>query len=371
MATAADIGWGSYRSYEGPFYRGKVRYHLPSRPTEEDKILAVITATEGGHLDAYNGYDRCIRTSGLIQWCDRAPQHSVDDMLGKVAEEDRSLILPVDQLMKTTGYEFKKGSNGKWRAHKGGVPINTAELQRRLYFLNSDGKKGNWDTASKQRAKEWAAATSTVWEFTEAQKVQRAYTGKRLLSFALPKARRIINQAPGNGVGRAFTAAYLSFAANNPTWAWRALEAALKEWNGRPLWNEQWLIHALKSLTFHPSVAIYPHRYKAIRPVLERLYGVQLPDFPNELKAWTTKHNYKGYITTLRLQEALITLGYDLGPAGADDRFGKMTRDALREFEEDAGIPGAYRDGSPDEFTVPSLEKALEKRGAQLLWENE
>lgn len=370
MAIAADIGWGKYRSYEGPFYRGKVRYQLPAGATDEDKILAVITATEGGHLDAYNGYDRCIRTSGLIQWCDRAPQHSVDNMLGKVAEKDRALLKAIDELCRETGYNFRRSVRGKWRSFNGDKEVSNSETQRKLFFLNSDGKKGSWDTESKVHAKKWAAATSSVWEAPEAQAVQRTYTGRRLLGFALPKARRLIKQAPSTGVGRAFTAGYLSFAANNPTWAWRALEAALKEWNGRPLWNEQWLIHILKSLTFHPSVAIYPHRYKAIRPVLERLYGVQLPDFPNELKAWTVKHNYKGYITTLRLQEALLTLGYDLGPAGADDRFGTMTREALKEFEEDAGVPEAYRDGSPDEFTVPSLEKALEELGAELLWEN-
>jgi len=371
MATSADIGWGGYKNYEGPFYRGRMKYRLPEQSTEEDRILAVITATEGGHLDAYNGYDRCIRTSGLVQWCDRAPQHSVDDMLGKVAEKKRSLLEPVDRMLKLTGYEFRKTSRGKWRAHKGDQVVDSAGRQCALFFLHSDGKKGSWDAASKLHAREWAAATSTVWESVEAQKVQRAYTGRRLLGFALPKARQLINQAPDDGVGRAFTAAYLSFAANNPTWAWRALEAALSEWNGRPLWSEQWLIHVLKSLTFHPSVAIYPHRYKAIRPVLERLYGVDLPDFPNELKAWSDKYGYKGYITTMALQRALITLGYDLGPAGADDSFGKMTRAALQEFEHDYGVPESYRDGSPDEFTVPSLEKALREQGAKLLWESD
>ena len=63
MATPQEMGWGTYREYEGPFYRGKASFRLPVSPTESDQILAVITATEGGRWDAYNGYDRSFSTS--------------------------------------------------------------------------------------------------------------------------------------------------------------------------------------------------------------------------------------------------------------------------------------------------------------------
>ena len=57
MVTAKDIRWSRYRGFEGPFHIGRHRFVVPKQPTEEDRIVAVITATEGGHFESYNGYD--------------------------------------------------------------------------------------------------------------------------------------------------------------------------------------------------------------------------------------------------------------------------------------------------------------------------
>src|SRR5512138_1105983 len=81
MPKPEDIKWSSYQTFEGPFFIGTQGFKLPEQPTFNDRILAVITATEGGHWNAINMYDRCIMTVGLIQWCE-AGQYSVSDMLG-------------------------------------------------------------------------------------------------------------------------------------------------------------------------------------------------------------------------------------------------------------------------------------------------
>jgi hypothetical protein len=366
MANAEEIGWGSYSNFEGPFYRGTQKFLLSDDATETQKQLYVVTATEGGHLDAYNGYDSCISTSGFIQWCNRAPQHSVDDMLGKAGEKDLRLLEPVATLARANGYSFRKLESGKWRFVRGGTPVSSVHEQRRLFFGRSSGKKGQWQPQDKPYAKEWAAAISTVWENAFAQTAQMDFTARRLRWFVMPKAREFFDSAPDNPIGHAFRAVYLSFAANNPKWANQSLMTGAAMAHSLRPWTEPWLVYIIKSLTFSPGIAIYPHRYQAIRPVVERLYGVDLPDTSRDLANWCLKNGYKGAVDPQVLQQALIDLGYDLGPYGADGKFGKKTRVALRQFEEDMGVPEQHQDGYPDQYTMPLLERATAHMACEL-----
>jgi hypothetical protein len=373
MATVSDIAWGKYREYEGAFYRGKNPYKLPAEPNDNDKIIAVITATEGGKYDAYNGYDRCISTSGLIQWCE-AGQYSVSDMLGKASEHNPLLLRPITDQARRASYLFQKNTKGRWRFFRVGNvhnEVDTLQEQQQLFLLDSSGKIGTWDDTSRKYAKEWAAAVSTVWEDPTAQELQAEYTAKRLRGFALPYASKLLSASPGDAVGRAFVAAYLSFAANNPTWANRHLQKVAED-GKYEMWTSDWLVHVLKELTFGPKVVIYPHRYNAIRPVLEKLYGLNLPDFAKELDTWKQEQPHGFFYDTLEIQKALITLGYDLGPHGADGAYGNKTREAVLLFEQmDFGeqhkVPLENVDGMVDEWTARKLEEVLEKRGVELL----
>ena len=60
MVASSDIGWASYRQYEGPFFRGHASFRMPAEPTQADRVVRVITATEGGHYDSFNGYDKLL-----------------------------------------------------------------------------------------------------------------------------------------------------------------------------------------------------------------------------------------------------------------------------------------------------------------------
>jgi hypothetical protein len=367
MVTAADIKWGSYRQYEGPFYRGNVKFKLPFEPTANDKIMAVITATEGGHIDAWNGYDKCGWTSGLIQWCEMG-QFSISSMLGKVAEFHENKISTVTRMCNEHGYVFDRDHRGRWRFEKDGDTVDTKAEQQRLFYINGDGKKGSWNDTTKQYAKRWAAAISTVWEDKIAQGLQVEYTANRLMGFALPYARKVIQAAPSGKIGSAFTAAYLSFAANNPTWANRHLKIA-NENTTADTYSADWLIAVLRELTFGPKITIYPHRYKAIRPALERIYGVELPDLLQELKEFQAGEGFRVVYDTQEVQEALLNLGFDLGPWGADGSWGDKTTEAFMSFEEAHGVPKEFIDGRPDKHSIPKLEEALEQRGFELLAE--
>lgn len=344
MATIQDIKWGKYNGYSGPFYRGIKKYDLPDDPSQTDKTLAVITATEGGRWDAYNGYDVCISTSGLIQWCERG-QYSVSDMLGKVADQNRQLIASVDKKCDESGLTFKKNARGRWRFffldERG--EVDRKDEQRQMFQLNSNGKKGTWDDESKEYAKNWAVAISTVWENPAAIKIQGDYTANRLGGFCLKFAKTVVKSAPDTDLGNAFRSAYLSFAANNPTWADKYLKKAMDE-TSHEAFSKDWLIAVLQDLTFSPKVTIYPHRYNAIRPVLEKLYNIDLPDFAKELKTWIDEMGGDDFMTVKEIQQALIDQGFDLGPSGADGIAGKKTRDAVILFQQmhgiDAAVPG-------------------------------
>ena len=107
-------------------------------------------------MDAHNGYDRCICSSGLIQWCE-AGQYSVSDMLGQVAARDRKLIAAIDDLAGEHGVEFKPNHRGRWRFffldERG--EVDRREEQQALFLGGSTGKKGTWDEESRSYAKRW------------------------------------------------------------------------------------------------------------------------------------------------------------------------------------------------------------------------
>lgn len=356
MTQALDIGWGKYLAWEGPFFRGTASFTLGKTYTEDDRTLAVITATEGGHFDAINMYDRCILSSGLIQWCE-AGQFSVSDMLGSVLEKDSSAVSPVTKYAESVGVDFKKNARGRWRFffRDGRGEVDRTDEQTQLFLLRSSGLKGTWDDASKEQAKGWAAAVATTFQNQVAQKAQVSFTTPKLMGFVTQQAKDVLwgedrgPAAPGSGDWTAATrAAYLSFAANLPSTASKSLLAHVAKAGVRSPTRE-WTVGLLKALTFLPGIAIYPARYDAIRPVLEKLYGVDLPDFAEELKlqqdSFTTTapdSPTKGMDTVAEIQAALIKLGYDLGPAGADGKYGQKTKMAVMNFQ---GVHGLQVDG--------------------------
>ncbi len=361
------ILWGSYKEFEGPWSRGTQRFTLSGTPTPEEEILAVITATEGGTYDAVNMYDVCLWTVGIIQWCNRAPQCSVDDMLGAAVRADPSCIKPLADLALERSY-IPQWVNGRYRFARAGNVVDNVDAQKQLYFLNSSGLKGGWNPESKAWANRWAAAGMRVWESPLARKAQLDYTAKRAMSFAAGAGKTLLGQMPDTSIGRAWRAMYLSFAANNPKLAARAVEASVKDTAGiMPAWSESWLSNMAWSLTTNSGIAIYPIRYNKIRSVLEKMYGVDLPDYAKELGDWSAKNFSGRWYDVLEIQQALEVLGYDLGPEGCDGVMSARTTAALKSFEADSGVPADQQDGVLDAATADLLSAALEKKGVAAL----
>lgn len=335
-----NIRWGSYGSWEGPYTLGKIKFSVPQNSSDEDKFLSVITATEGGCYDAVNMYDSCMLSAGIIQWCETF--WNVSNMFGSVAEVDPSLLAPLKPALDLSNASFKKRPDGRWRFffNDSRGEVKSAKMQRALFFKNSTGEKGSWDDESKEHARTWAACVASVWGTEASRTCQTKFTSKRLGMFLTKESREIMfgPAAPtGNdGMVGAMRAAFYSFAANLPAVAAKHLQIASQSSSSLP-WTDDWIIGAIKQLTFGPKISIYPGRYNKIRPVIESIYGVDLPDFSSDLEKWHAdmgkSNDAPDFLETKEIQEELILEGYDLGPRGADGVFGAKTSQAVRDFQ--------------------------------------
>jgi hypothetical protein len=368
MVAIDQIGWGSYAGFEGPYWAGRgTPFKIPSNPSDNDKILAVITASEGGSYSAINMYDRMILTVGVIQWGE-AGQYSVSDMLGCVAKKSPTLMAPMREAFELSKTIFMPNKKGNYRFFfEDRQEVDTIEEQQRLFLGSSNGLKGTWDDESKVYAKTWAACVASVFEHPDAQEAQIDFTAPKLRSFAFGSSRSVLfgEDLPNKGWVGALRAMYLSFAANLPAVAMKQLDLAL-EGNTYDKWSPEWCLSIVKQLTFGPKISIYPGRYNAFRPVVERLFEVDLPDFAKELEAWRDDFhivNVEGipnFTRTTEIQEHLITLGYDLGSSGADGVMGPKTADAVRAFQVSKGITAT---GLMDPLTKKAFEVSWASNG--------
>lgn len=352
-----DVRWGSYSGFEGPYTHGTTKFVLPTDPDDDTKILAVLTTSEGGAFDAINGYDRCIMSGGLIQLCE-AQYFLFSSLIGAIVEQDLGLVTPLLPALKASNATFEP-VNGKWRFLVHGTPVTSVAAQQRLFLLNSNGLKGTFDQASKDHAILWTTCLSEMLAQEEATKVQTKHVAARLKSFAMKESKAILfdDPTPSEGWPGAMRAVFLSFAGNLPAVADTHLRAAIAGMPGVEKWSPEWCISIIRQMTFGPQIAIYPGRYNKIRPVVEKLYGVDLPDFASDLQAWrktlAITPGAPSLETTEEVQEALLKLGYDLGPKGADGKMGSKTRDAIFAFQKSHGL-------GPDGQVGPKTRKALE-----------
>lgn len=362
MVTAGQIGWGTYREFEGPYFPGSVK--LPEATPDSgrsEKIINVITATEGGSPNAVNDYDSCIHTLGVIQWCDKG-MFGVTNMLGQAADDGVDISALTEFFKPRAEFVKLPGANGgsTWRwKFKDGRVVDSAAEQQELYHLGCNGLKGMWSPAQKSYARSFAAAAATVFESEESIQSQLRYTGLRLHMFLTTTARKLLLQ-PGereSNVRDAAIAAFYSFSANLPAVA----EKQMQKLASKPvdIHSEEWLAEMLRTLTFGPGIAIYPGRYNKIRPVIERLYGVDLPDMAEELRKLpppVVTSSGLDLSTPQGLQAALIRVGYDLGPAGADGVIGRKTQAAIRLFQSAHGLEV---DGIAGKLTQGKLAELL------------
>lgn len=361
MITTKQVRWGSYRQYSGAFYRGDAPYKLTANPSESAKTMAVITAAEGGHFNSVNAYDRCIFTLGLLQFCE-AGQYSASDLLGALAEASPDLLDPLKPALQQAKARFGVNKKGRHRFFflDSRGEVDTTDEQHQLFQLHADGTTESWDEASTEYVKQWVACAANTLAQPEAWEPQINFTARKLMGFVRPAARGVLwDSTPNTGLVAAVRAAYTSFAVNLPAVADRQLKAALAK-TKHEKWSEGWCLDVLRELTFGSGISIYPRRYNVMRPVLETLYKVDLPDLSDELKVWQAKlgidpqDKIPTFMDVQEVQEELLAQGFDLGPSGADGVLGPKTREDLRTFQSQHGI---YPSGAVDQETRKALGK--------------
>jgi len=284
MTKVEDISWGSYQEYEGPFYRGKVKFVLPINPTINDKRLAAITAVESGHYDAINMYDRMIVSVGLIQFGE-ANIYSVSKLLGVICESGLEGVVQkhLKRALQSSNATFKKNNKGIWKFFVDNVEVNNLSAQQKL-FLCCDGRKGSWTDEKKLHAKTWAASIASVLEDPQTIEIQKKYTCDRFMGFVMADARKsLFDDKTSLPWADATRTIYLTFAINLPRIAGEMFSST--KFIGEK-WSQEWCISLIKRLTFGPNIRIYPERYDAFRPVIERLYGIELPKKSKNLNEW-------------------------------------------------------------------------------------
>ena len=366
MVNVSDIKWGSYKEYEGSLYHGKTKMAAPplSAP-ETHTIVYIMTQTEGGSFSSVNGYDKCGKSLGLHQWCE-FKYHFSSRLLGRLIEAEPALMTYLDEPLRRSNATFKPNAQGKWRFFVGGVEVTTLEQQQRLFLLNSNGLKGSWDEASKVHTKMWDVAFVNLLEDPRGHAAHVQLCAGFVMNFATKDAKALLFDAatPSKGWVGAMRAIYLSYAGNLPAVADKHLKIALATAPG-PKWTKEWVLHITKELAFGPQITIFPGRYDAIRPWVEHYFGVDLPDFSAELKAWRASTAPAGGVPSTafesvkEIQQLLLDLGYGIGPAGADGVMGKKSKEALVSFQKANGL-------TPDGLIGPKTRAKMIEVRAQL-----
>jgi len=359
--TASQIRWGSYSVYEGPYFPGVTPYQMPESPDYEDKLLRTVTATEGGTYDAINMYDSCIISVGIIQLCEKL--FKISDMLGECATGESAFIKTMLAQLPFPA-DFKKNPRNQWRLVflDGRGEVDSPDKMRLMYLGGSSGQKGGYTESQKAHAKEVAAVFASLWDNPGMRQAQIKHLKPRMTSYVMTRAKGILAQNPDkDGFPGALKAAFVSYAANLPTVADKCLWEAsqLADWASASDADKFTL--AMKSLVFSSQVSIWPGRYRKIQPVLESLFGVDLPSLEELAGPNDSPHTHDENLNTPQsVQQFLIDHGYDLGPAGADGMVGPKTREAIVSFQCSKNL---YPDGVVGPQTKAAMLSVLQDEG--------
>jgi hypothetical protein len=294
MVNIKDIGWGSYGGYEGPRYIGSKKFILPPNATFDQKVMSVVSASEG-NAGSVNMYDRAIISVGFIQWIELG-QYSVSDMIGYIADKCgidlvENKLRPALTMSKAT---FKKTLQGRWRFHivdgTGKEVAVQNESASRWLFARGSGKVGTWTEVNKVWAKMWAAAIADLFEDDAAVAAQVEWTVPQLKARFVGSTGKSVVFAPGTsyeGYAGALKALLVAYGVNLPAVAEKVVSAAIAR-SKFPKWTRQWCLDLMHDLALASGVSIWPGRYNYKRASLEAAFGIKLPKNSAELaqRAW-------------------------------------------------------------------------------------
>lgn len=366
IVRTAQIKFGSYKHREGPYFWGQSKIAPFKNPTPGQILLETVMATEsqGGKPAAVNLYDTCDVTLGLPQLCEAAGLLATK-LLGVLHEAAPEAFAPLHAHLASIGGSFRK-ENGVWRFFNAqGQVVDTYAERQAFFYGGASGVKGTWKPKQKDFAIAWAAVLATCLDDERTFDAHTRYAANSLLSFVMPETAAILfpkgaQSVSNRGWKGAMQAIFVSFSANLPLNAHRNFQAFLKE-QGHLRYDESFTIGMAQRLAFADGIGIYARRWDDIRRVVEQRYRVNLPDFASDLRAYGLEPGQAvapdSLMTLEGVQRALLQLGYDVGPAGADGIWGRDTKGAIEDFQRDQGL---VVDAAVGPKTRAALEKSLE-----------
>jgi len=304
------------------------RIHAPISYSDGfDYIALKVTSAAEGNLDAAQMYDSCTFTAGFQQWCARFP--NLARMIAHVEQKCGGSMSSLLQFMRSLNAEIDP--RGRGFTHNGELVFTRLQRQK-LFLAGGTGEIGSWTEQHRERAYGWVLAFANCpWSDTEVAKAQVEFAARTVREYIDPRANWLFEMREDPWI-LALRAAYISFAVNNPTRAVTFLNSAKSKNNSMPEGSPAWVVEMLRSMTWDPDVDILPHRYDAIRPVLEKAFNIDLPDFAAELKSSLSREDAP--LSPTEIQVILMKIGYDIGASMADGNIGPKTRAAIRAFQQ-------------------------------------
>lgn len=336
-----DVEWGQYGGFEGPLFKGKqkvVEDVKVNTPMLFKALAATAAAESGAHYDAVNMYDAGICSVGAIQVIEGRGVLGVSDLLGEVMLSDsRSSFHELYPIFSMTGYRLSRvdvlGITGKATRFfapdpEGGIVDTEARVREMLFGSPNVGRKGTWKDENISRAKEWCACIASVFQHPEAITIQRQFIARRLKSYIMGDTEKVLFGDTLRGATdedmEFFRVVFLSFAVNAPV---ATSNAFLYSYSKRKDFVSCLDVFIRRMLICGPP--FYPDRLRKVLKALSHLppYYQLISRLDDMLNGFDETG-----ITVKRTQSALKTLGYDIGPSGADGIMGTKTKKALAAF---------------------------------------
>lgn len=347
-----QIRFGSYKQYSGPWFPGSIKFKTPENPDFLEKCLAVTTSTEGGSINAYNGYDSCISSVGLIQYCNK--YRLVERMLGACIDYEYENLNHINSFLSLlpTPVQMKKNRIGKWSYFMENVEVSSEPLMRKMFFNGSSGLKGEWNKQDENHAIKVASIFSSMWDINSMVRGQIEFSKKNVTSYVTDTSRRITSGMSEDSYDGAIRAMIVSYSANIPSMAEKCLRRVSSRENWRGLDSREKFTILANEFVLNSGVGIWPERYGKIEKVISLLFDVDIPSLESIYG--------DGKIDTIEeLQDFLLNEGFDIGESGSDGVMGKKTRLALSVFQSSAGL---VPDGIPGPKTYQKMNQIMESR---------
>lgn len=286
-----------FQNREGWFNIQGPKMIISSQKSFWESVALIACSTEsGGVVSAYNGYDQCVVTLGILQFAGSVAGSPLMKLITKFYELDKDLVIKHLQpaLDKVPGSELIY-NNGKCLFKIDGVEVIKFAEWCNLIQEGVSGVKGTWTPSAKETSKIWAECFIKLAEEPKFIEVQKKFFINSLKTTYFANANiQVIDEETGNKVivkpldvfnynestieselnyKRALIATYISYGANIPALASKKLYENLVKHPERS-WTEKFKYFALACKS--STVKEWSIRWNKISALLVQEFGVDI-----------------------------------------------------------------------------------------------